>query len=80
MHTKLTLRLEESLIRRAKAYARRRRTSVSSVVADFFALMDEADPSDESALAPRTRSLLGALAESEVDEAEYRRNLERRHA
>ena len=42
MQTKLTLRLEQRLIRRAKAYARRTGKSVSELVADFFGRLDAA--------------------------------------
>ena len=77
MQTKLTLRLEAQLIERAKAYARRRGTSVSQMVADYFALLDRAEQAEH--LAPLTRSLHGALRGADVDEDEYRRYLEEKH-
>lgn len=79
MHTKLTLRLKDHLIRRAKAHARESGKSVSQLVADYFALLDQtAGPGDE-ALPPVTRSLYGALAPAQFDEAEYYAYLKEKH-
>ncbi len=81
MHTKLTLRLEESLVRRAKSYARRSGKSVSALVADFFALLGPpAGGSTDEELTPAVRSLVGALAGARVSEDDYRRYLEEKHA
>jgi hypothetical protein len=77
MQTKLTLRLEAELIERAKAYALDRRTSVSQMVADYFALLNR-EEQDES-LAPLTRSLRGVLRGMDVDEDEYHRHLENKY-
>ena len=77
MQTKLTLRLEEQLIERAKAHAKKRGKSVSQMVADYFALLDrEGRP---ETLAPLTRSLHGALRGTAVDEDTYRRHIEKKH-
>lgn len=75
MRTKLTLRLEQRLIRRAKAYARRTGKSVSELVADFFGRLEApADGTSPRVLAqsPAVQSLVGALAESRMDEPDYR--------
>ncbi|MHB8837508.1 MAG: DUF6364 family protein [Gemmatimonadaceae bacterium] len=78
MQTKLTLRLDASLIRRAKAYAKRSGKSVSAVVADYFAALD-ATGAPGSSYGPKVRSLLGVVRESRVDETDYRRHIERKH-
>lgn len=78
MQTKLTLRLDSRLIRRAKRYAALAGKSVSTVVADYFTALD-APPDDPGQLPPRVRSLLGALAETDLDEAVYRSYLESKH-
>jgi hypothetical protein len=78
MPTKLTLRLDESLIRRAKAYAKRSGKSVSAVVADYFAALDAGEGSTAS-LGPKVRSLLGVVRERAVDERVYRAHLEKKH-
>ena len=82
MQTKLTLRLEQRLIRRAKAYARRAGKSVSELVADFFGRLEapaEAPPTEVQALSPAVRSLVGALAGAGLDEADYRAHLVEKH-
>jgi len=61
MQTKLTLRLDDHLIARAKAWARARDTSLSGVVAGFFArLPDPQQEPDAAHLSPWTRHLVGA--------------------
>lgn len=82
MQTKLTLRLEQRLIRRAKAYARRTGKSVSELVADFFGRLDP--PAEEPtaqgvAKSPAVQSLVGALAGSRLDEGDYRDHLAEKH-
>lgn len=82
MQTKLTLRLEQRLIRRAKAYARRTGKSVSELVADFFGRLEaptEPRATEFQANSPAVRSLIGALAGSSLDEAEYRVHLAEKH-
>ena len=77
MQTKLTLRLEEQLIERAKAHAKKRGKSVSQMVADYFALLDRDDRPET--LAPLTRSLHGTLRGTAVDEDTYRGHLEEKY-
>jgi hypothetical protein len=76
--TKLTLRMDRELVRRAKAYARKSGKSVSAIVADFFELLDDRE-SRRPRLTPAVRSLLGALEGAKRDEGDYRRHLERKH-
>ena len=74
MQTKLTLRMEDELIARAKAWAARRGVSLSQVVASVMAQMaSEASP---AALAPWTEKLVGLAAPSKGrpdDDARVRR-------
>ena len=77
MQTKLTLRLEEQLIERAKAHAKKRGKSVSQMVADYFTLLDRDDR--PATLAPLTRSLYGTLGSTAVDEDTYREHLEEKY-
>lgn len=80
MHTKLTLRLDDGLIRQAKGYARRSGKSVSEIVGDLFALLGvRREGKDEEALTPAVRSLRGLLGKSGLDERDYRRHLEDKH-
>ena len=77
MQTKLTLRLEGQLIERAKAHAKKRGKSVSQMVAEYFALLDQEDRPET--LAPLTRSLQDALGGTTVDEDTYREHLEEKY-
>ena len=83
MQVKLTLRLEEQLIHRAKDNARRSGRSVSQLVADYFALLESLSPAEaaceEDRLPPLTLSLYGVLADSGLDEADYGRYLDEKH-
>lgn len=65
MQTKLTLRLDAHLIRRAKRFAKRSGKSVSTVVADFFTAL-EAPPDDPASLPPKVQSLHGALVNARL--------------
>ncbi|MEM1043788.1 MAG: DUF6364 family protein [Bacteroidota bacterium] len=81
MQTKLTLRLDEELIREAKALARRRGTSVSKLVAGYFRALTQhpGEAPEEEPLPPLTRSLIGALAGAEVSEEDHHAYLEEKH-
>ncbi len=81
MQTKLTLRLDEMLIRRAKARARLLGKSLSQMVADYFALLNEEAGQRRGSpeLPPITRSLKGALRAGGVDRDDYLRYLDKKH-
>ena len=79
MKTKLTLRLESVLIKRAKIRARKLGKSLSRIVADYFAILNEDDDKSPPELPSLTRSLLGKLHGSDVDQESYRHYLEEKH-
>ncbi len=82
MQTKLTLRMDASLIRRAKEYAEARGKSVSQIVADFFSALEAGEQVETTVvreLPPITQSLYGRLVGSEDEEDTYRRHLEEKH-
>ena len=74
MQTKLTLRLEDSLIQQAKSYAKQHDKSLSQVVADYFQILTQ--QSKKSITAPITKSLIGVLDTSNIDEKDYKKYLE----
>jgi antitoxin component of RelBE/YafQ-DinJ toxin-antitoxin module len=76
MNSKLTLRLDDDLIRSAKRYSGRAGKSVSQIVAGFFTVIAADQEVPDTELTPRVRSLLGALAGSSVTEEDQRRHLE----
>jgi len=75
MKRKLTLRIDDQLIDRAKMHARRTGKSVSKLVANYFAILDTPIEDEIENLPPITRQLHGSLAGADVDEEDYRRHL-----
>lgn len=78
MNTKLTLRMDDALIERAKLHSDRSGKSLSRLVSDFFSAIDA--PSAPNDITPRVRSLVGAFSNVPLDEADYRRHVEEKHA
>ena len=79
MKSKLTLRLEEDLIKRAKQKAKQKGTSVSQMVADYFALIDSESQNTEQKLPSSTTSLSGILKNSSINEDDYKSYLDKKH-
>lgn len=87
MQSKLTLRLEKSLIDEAKIYASEQDKSLSQIVADYFRSLtaQRTQPKQkEMELGPLTASLLGAFEDIKVDDDkilrdEYYDYLEAKH-
>ncbi|GAB6042481.1 DUF6364 family protein [Endothiovibrio diazotrophicus] len=75
MQSKLTLRLDESLIRQAKVYAKQHDKSLSQVVSDYFQLLTKGVESP--GVPPITQSLIGVI--KDVDEEDYERHLEEKY-
>ena len=79
MQTKLTLRLEDELIQRAKAFAKKREKSLSQIVADYFQLLAKAEVKNETAISPTVQSLKGILKDTNISEQDYKDYLENKH-
>ena len=79
VNTKLTLRLDDQLIAKAKRYADRSGKSVSQLVADFFAAIESKEDIPGTEISPRVRSLRGAFKGSTATEEDHRRYLEEKH-
>ena len=79
MNTKLTLRLDDQLITKAKRYSDRSGKSLSQLVADFFSAIDAEEDIPGTQISPRVRSLRGAFKGSTATEEDYRRYLEEKY-
>jgi Family of unknown function (DUF6364) len=82
MNTKLTLRLDDSLITNAKTYAAKEGRSVSDLVAAYFAALGKNSPGLAAPAAARTSKtdqLVGALAGLKLDEQDYKKHLEAKY-
>ena len=77
MQTKLTLRLENTLIEQAKSFAKQHDKSLSQVVSDYFKILTQQEKNLETP--PITRSLIGVLESHQVDEDDYKRHLEEKY-
>jgi len=77
MQTKLTLRLDDSLIQQAKNYAKQHDKSLSQVVADYFHMLTQ--QTEQSSISPITKSLIGILDSNNVDENDYKKHLEEKY-
>jgi hypothetical protein len=75
VNTKLTLRLDDRLIEKAKQYAERSGKSLSQLVADYFALIEEDAPIAGTELTPRVRAMIGSLKGATATEEDYRQHL-----
>ncbi len=77
MQTKLTLRLEESLIQQAKRYAKQHDKSLSQVVSDYFQILTR--KTEEVEAPPITRSLIGVLEGGGIEVDDYKKHLEEKY-
>ncbi len=79
MDTKLTLRLEDALIRRAKHEAHRRGKSVSKMVSDYFSALSAGTSRKSPPPPPVTASLVGILKGFQVSEDDYKKHIKEKH-
>lgn len=79
MQTKLTLRVDDAVIRKAKKIASKRGTSVSRIFSDYISEVDDNQDLDE--LGEITKSMVGALGGVDVvnEKEEYRDHLESKY-
>ena len=79
MNTKLTLRLDNELIKSAKSQASIMGKSVSQMVADYFYVLDKKSVKKSIPLTPIVKSLKGSLKNAKIDENEYKTYLENKY-
>ena len=79
MQTKLTLRLEDELIDKAKLVAQQKGKSLSKMVSEYFAYITSNELSTDFELPPIVKALYGSLADSKLDESDYKKHLENKH-
>ena len=77
---KLTLRMDQEQVERAKAYAAQHGKSLSQLVADYFDSLTTAEANEET-LPPLTQKLKGALrnADASMDTSDYKKHLEEKY-
>ncbi len=76
MTSKLTLSVDDQVVRRAKKYAADRGTSVSRLVEQY---LDQISRPPPQRVTPVLQRLRGCLAGLSLDEKDYRKHLERKY-
>jgi hypothetical protein len=80
MHAKLTLNLEEELIKGAKKYAKSRQRSLSQIVAEFSSVLNSRRVRKKDiSLGPVTSKLVGSLKGASLTEDDYKDHLIRKY-
>ena len=79
MQAKLTLRLDDALIKEAKAISEAEGKSLSRLVGDYFQQLSKKKSPDKKSLNPITESLRGSLKGVELSEVDYKDYLEHKH-
>ena len=77
--SKLTLSVEDAVVRRAKRYAATHGTSVSRLVEQYLDLVARPTASPQAEFTPLLRQLREELRGVTVDRHDYRRYLERKY-
>jgi predicted HicB family RNase H-like nuclease len=78
MNTKLTLRMDEMLVRHAKTEAAQRGKSVSQMFSEFVLSLGASKRA--AVLPPVTESLLGIVKNHTLSEEDYREHLREKHS
>jgi hypothetical protein len=78
MNTKLTLRMDDTLVAEAKTHAARRGKSVSQMFGEFVASLGASQRGDVPP--PVTGSLLGILKGQRVSESDYKKHLREKYS
>jgi hypothetical protein len=76
---KLTLKVDEAVVARAKRYAARHGTSISGLVEQFLALVSGAHAKDEEHLPPILARLRRELQGTKADIGSYLKYVERKY-
>jgi 3-polyprenyl-4-hydroxybenzoate decarboxylase len=73
MQAKLTLRLEDKLIKNAREYAKRQHKSLSQIVAEFFSVVSSGSQrKKDMVIGPVTSKLAGSLKGAHLNEDDYK--------
>ena len=79
METKLTLKLDKTVIQSAKQYAQRRNRSLSGLVEDYFRNLSASDTQRKSTFSPLVEELSGVISENDLKNLSYTDYLEAKY-
>jgi hypothetical protein len=81
MNNKLTLKLDNQVIERAKTYARKKNTSLSKLIESYLELLTTSGKNDPEEVTPLVKSLSGIIKPSKIDhKKEYRKHLLKKYS
>lgn len=78
MDTKLTLKLDQEIIEKAKEYAKNKNTSLSKLIENVLSRMTASDDFNAK-ITPLVDSLSGIIDANKIDEDDYRAYLEEKY-
>ena len=61
MNTKLTLTIEEGIIRRAKKYAKQNGRSLSGIIENYLRIITQEEEQEKKEITPIVKSLIGSF-------------------
>lgn len=61
MNTKLTLTIEQAIIKKAKKYAKNKRRSLSDIIGNYLKVITKEEEKLKNEIAPITKSLRGSF-------------------
>jgi hypothetical protein len=79
METKLTLKLDKTVIQSAKQYAHHRNRSLSKLVEDYFRNLVASDTQQKSHFSPLVEELSGVISEKDLNNLSYTDYLEAKY-
>lgn len=79
MNTKLTLRLDDHLIKSAKEYSAQTGKSVSKIVSDFFTIIKNEKLTKNYSNTPTVQSLKGILSDAKFSDEDYKNYLDEKY-
>ncbi|MCK4893617.1 MAG: antitoxin [Calditrichia bacterium] len=75
MQSKLTLRIDDELITKAKKFARQRGKSLSRLVSEYLSYIISGEEPAHLDLPPHVKSLYGSLSDTDIDESQYKEHI-----
>lgn len=79
MDTKLTLKLEDSIIEQAKRYAKEHNISLSKLIESYLKAITTNQNDQEHEISPLVQNLTGVISESKNDKKDYTNYLNKKY-
>jgi len=82
MDNKLTLKLDNQVIEKAKIYARKKNTSLSKLIEAYLKFLTYSSTSDANEVTPLVKSLSGVIKASKLSDNKesYKKHLTKKYA